>query len=183
MKWGYGLRNGTRVPRGCFTAVKIFVEGGYGAIKSFHSGGSLSQPYLDFTAATLWLRNHFTADGQFRRGLSWAAKSLRPLNFSCSWALFGSLRPSFTFFAIPPKLDYSKNLSYIKITQLKIKIKIKTINKAFKLTKLNKKIWTLVKPSPSKPFFIRLFVVQGGWFPPYLAWMAQWMVWDDDHWI
>ena len=107
--------------------------------KSFRSGGAFSQPTLDFAVGTLWLRNHFVADGQFRRGLSWAAKSLRPLNFSCSWALFGSLRPSFPFFAIPPKLDYSKNLSYIKITQLKIKIKIKTINKAFKLTKLNKK--------------------------------------------
>ena len=28
-----GLRNGTRVPRGCFATAKFFIEGGYGAAK------------------------------------------------------------------------------------------------------------------------------------------------------
>ena len=27
------LRNGTRVPRGCFATAKFFIEGGYGAAK------------------------------------------------------------------------------------------------------------------------------------------------------
>ena len=31
------LRNGTRVPKGCFTTAKIFAEGVQGAVKSFRS--------------------------------------------------------------------------------------------------------------------------------------------------
>ena len=51
------LRNGTRVPRGGFAAAKIFAEGCVG------------------------LRNHFAANGHFRRGLFWAAKFRKPLKF------------------------------------------------------------------------------------------------------
>ena len=69
-KWGHGLRNGTRVPRGCLAATKIFAGGSYGAAKWFRSRGSIFQPTLDFAA-----------DGHFRRGLFWAAKFRRPLNF------------------------------------------------------------------------------------------------------
>ena len=37
------LRNGTRVPRGGFAAVKIFAEEGVGLRNLFHSGGPFSQ--------------------------------------------------------------------------------------------------------------------------------------------
>ena len=43
MRWG-GLRNGTRVPNGCFATAKIFAEGGMG------------------------LQNDFAAYGRFRKG-------------------------------------------------------------------------------------------------------------------
>ena len=52
---GTVLRNGTRVPKECFAAAKIFAGGSYGAAKSFHNGGPFSQPTLDFAAGTLWL--------------------------------------------------------------------------------------------------------------------------------
>ena len=48
-----GLRNGTRVPMGCFAAAKIFVERG------------------------MRLRNHFAANGRFRSGYLGAAKLFR----------------------------------------------------------------------------------------------------------
>ena len=83
-KWEHGLRNGTHVPRGGFAAAKFFAGGGYGAVKLFHNGRPISQPTLDFAAGTLWLWNYFAVDGHFRRGLFWAAKFRRPLNFSCS---------------------------------------------------------------------------------------------------
>ena len=47
----------------------------------FRSGGPISQPTPDFVAGTLWLQNDFAVDGHFRRGLFWAAKFRRPLNF------------------------------------------------------------------------------------------------------
>ena len=52
-KWGHGLRNGTRVPRGCFATVKIFTGGSYEDAKWFRSGGPFSQPTLDFIAGIL----------------------------------------------------------------------------------------------------------------------------------
>ena len=52
---GVRLRNGTRVPKTCFAATKIFAGGSYGAAKSFRSGGPFSQPTFDFAADTLWL--------------------------------------------------------------------------------------------------------------------------------
>ena len=72
------LRNDTRVPRGGFAAVKIFAEDDYGAAKSFRSEGPFSQPSLDFATGFLGLRNHFAANGHFRRGLFWVAKFRRP---------------------------------------------------------------------------------------------------------
>ena len=42
VKWAFGLRNGTRVPRGGFATAKIFAGGSYGAAKSFRSGGPFS---------------------------------------------------------------------------------------------------------------------------------------------
>ena len=108
-----GLRNGTRVPRGDFAAAKIFVERGHGATKSFRSQWAFSQPRPNFTACFLWLRNYFATKGHFRKGFLWAAKSRRPWIFPCFWTFFYSKQPSFNFFAIPPKLDHSKRLSYI----------------------------------------------------------------------
>ena len=39
---GGGLRNGTRVLKGCFAAAKIFAEGVHGATKSFRSQEAIS---------------------------------------------------------------------------------------------------------------------------------------------
>ena len=55
-KWGHGLRNGTRVPKGCFATVKIFVGSDYGAAKWFRREGPISQQTLDFTASPFWLQ-------------------------------------------------------------------------------------------------------------------------------
>ena len=66
---GLGLRNGTRVSMGGFATMKIFAGGGYGAAKSFRSGGPFSQSSLDFTVGTLWLQNHLAANGRFSKGL------------------------------------------------------------------------------------------------------------------
>ena len=55
------------------------------------------------------------------------------------FSFYSSLwRPSNSF-EIPSYFDHSKSLSYIKIKEIKAKIKIKTINKAFKSTKLKQK--------------------------------------------
>ena len=48
------------------------------------------------------------------------------------FSFFVSLWLLFNSFEIPPDFDHSKSLSYIKIKEIKAKIKIKTINKAFK---------------------------------------------------
>ena len=51
----------------------------------------------------------------FARG-SFGLQNFAGLCNSLLLILFGSLRPSFTSFVIPPKLDHSKSLRYIKIT-------------------------------------------------------------------
>ena len=107
------LRNGTRVPKGCLSTAKNFVEEVHGAAKSFRNQGAISQRRPDFAAATWGLQNYFAAKGHFRRGPFWAAKFRRPWIFPCFWAPLDSQRSSFNFFAIPSELDHSKRLSYI----------------------------------------------------------------------
>ena len=53
-----GLRNGTRMPKGCFAAAKIFTEGVHEAAKSFRSRRAFLQRGL----------GDFVAKGYFRRG-------------------------------------------------------------------------------------------------------------------
>ena len=83
------------MPKGCFTAAKIFTE------------------------RDRRLRNHFAADGRFRSGYLGAAKFRRP----CFFLVFELLLiPSFLlspFFDIPPDFDHPK--TYVTSKQIKIK--------------------------------------------------------------
>ena len=112
-KWGYCAAKWHSCAKRGFRSCENFCKGVCWAAKSFRSRGPFSQPTLDFAAGTEGLRNHFAANGHFRRGLIWAAKFRRPLKFLRIWAPFGSLRPSFIFFAISPTKDHSKRWSYI----------------------------------------------------------------------
>ena len=96
------LRSGTRVPKSCLAAAKIFAE------------------------RSLWLRTGFAAKCQFRRGCEISQTPDFPLflHFSCSKRL------SFISFAIPPDFDHPK--TYITSKQIRIKAlksKLKQVEK------------------------------------------------------
>ena len=59
-----GLRNGTRVPKGCFAAAKIFAEVGGGGMGMRNHFAAKAR----FRSGALGLRNYFATKGHFRRG-------------------------------------------------------------------------------------------------------------------
>ena len=69
-----------------------------------------------FHSKSLLAAKLFRRGWPFLQGATLGCEISQATEISCFWAPFGFLRPSFTSFAIPPKLDHSKSLSYIKIT-------------------------------------------------------------------
>ena len=77
--------------------------------------------------ANPWFRSrHLVAAKSFRSRWPFSQGAIlgciisQTTEISCFWASFGSLRPSFTSFVIPPKLDHSK--TYVTSKQIKIKV-------------------------------------------------------------
>ena len=130
-KWVFGCENWSFKALGISQPISQLQNEG-GCEMALMCQGVVSQLLKFSQRGGMGLRNHFAAKGRFRsqglisqraswgcekghfrKGFLWAAKSRRPWIFPCFWTFFYSKRPSFNFFAIPPKLDHSKRLSYI----------------------------------------------------------------------
>ena len=102
-------------------------KGRFRSCENFRRGGlwgcEIVSQRRAYFAANPWFRSEslldaklFRRGGPFSQGGSFGLRNLAGLYNYLLLILFGSLRPSFTSFVIPPKLDHSKSLSYLKIT-------------------------------------------------------------------
>ena len=95
-----GLRNGTHVPKGCFT------EGDRRLRYHFAAEG-------DFRSGCLGVAKLFRSQGPFSQRPFLGCEISQTMDFPCFGAPLDSQISSFNFFAIPPDFDHSKRLSYI----------------------------------------------------------------------
>ena len=115
VKWAFGLRNGTGVPRGGFAATKFFV-GGFLWLRNGFAGDPLFGAKPQFRRMVLLAAKFFHRGSLFSQGDSLGYEIFAGEQIPLFLCFFGSLWLPFVSFEISPDFHHSKSLSYIKIT-------------------------------------------------------------------